>query len=238
MPFTTKARDPQSSGGDAPPTIYAVLNYKPRLLLRTPRHFQGGRAPHHGVDPGLRTSGLNGLPCGRAGVRFGSGLAELPVQPHHQFASDRHLGNRFAATEHQALILPSQLRVHSRCGLRRWQQQKPQQRISLLADRAEPLLASLGFHPTVLTSLRLLAKRSTGPTSSTKASDVTGPTPACRSSRTAAGRCSAPFRRALVFRHYQVYSVGGADVVIPSRRKPWGRNATSRLEHFSCYCRS
>ena len=71
-------------------------------------------------------------------------VAPHPVQPNSEFPGHGHLGNSFFPAHHQVHIPTSPVRV-TPCGcLRCFSQQVTQQRVTLLTDMSQPLMAGTG----------------------------------------------------------------------------------------------
>ena len=89
--------------------------------------------------------------------RVRTSIPPHPVQANRQTSPHRDLGNALVPAHRQVHVATSPLRVDSCCRLCRLHQQESQQRISLLADVSQPLLASAGVlarnHPHIRADL-------------------------------------------------------------------------------------
>jgi hypothetical protein len=65
-------------------------------------YSQGRQGAHSRRRYSRLISGYHGLPCMRAG---GGCFAQLPVEPHRQFARDGHLGHRFTAARREPTVI-------------------------------------------------------------------------------------------------------------------------------------
>src|SRR5580700_6069660 len=77
--------------------------------------------------------------------RILAAVSPHPVQANPQPAPHRYLGDALVSTHRQANVPTSPLRIASRRRLGRLHQQETQQRIALLADVPQSLLAATGF---------------------------------------------------------------------------------------------
>ena len=89
--------------------------------------------------------------------RIRAAVSPHPVQAHSQPAPHRHLGNALVPTHRQMNVPTSPVCVATRRSLRRFHQQEAQQRVALLADVPQPLLAATGvlagYHPHIVADL-------------------------------------------------------------------------------------
>ena len=71
-------------------------------------------------------------------------VASHPVQPNSEFPGHRHLGNVLFSTHRQVHIPTPPVRITTHRRLRCFSQQVAQQRVALLADVSQPLMAGAG----------------------------------------------------------------------------------------------
>jgi len=67
-----------------------------------------------------------------------------PVQPNRQSSGHRHLGNTFLPTHRQVHVPTPPVRIPTCRGLCCFYQQETQQRVTLLGDVTQPLMAGTG----------------------------------------------------------------------------------------------
>ena len=159
--------------------------------------------PHHYIGDLLHTIAISG----RSRVRtelFQRAVvpasAPHPVQMHRQFPSHRYLGDLSSAAHGQMEESTAPLGLAAYRDLRRFHQQKPEQRIALLADVSQsPPIATglLRRHQSHVAGHLLAAVETLGsPITNSKASAVSGPTPGCVIRRRVTGRVSTSASKA------------------------------------------
>src|SRR6202521_4293874 len=136
----------------APPSISSASYGDHDSLLRTPRRFREAgcslkrsvstgdhgmtRAALHASDRRLRV---------QLCVRFI--FPQHPVHPYCQLACDHDLGQRRMFLRFQPAIIPPQLFIEPRRGLRRFHQQRAHHGVALLADRSQFLMPAGRMFP-------------------------------------------------------------------------------------------
>src|SRR5437879_1218030 len=108
----------------------------------------GSGMPNRYVGDLLHTIGISGLSrvrTERLQLAVVAALAPHPVQMHRQLASHRYLGDLPSSAQGEVQERTAPLGLAPYCDLRRFHQQKAQQRVALLADMPQSTPIATGL---------------------------------------------------------------------------------------------